>query len=195
MFLQQTDPQTAVLSALTGMASSVQATQTPALLELNGLEIFAKPLKKDVSQECIGLEALAQSSHLNVQLNLYGTINKTDACHQTMFVQVELISTDFHVCHTVDVKMVRFGATPWFNAFVQRTLSGMVEIVSHVSVVCCMVLLDATAHWVLSLMELPAARLQQKNVLQLHTVFSMARYAIVFQALTRLKNHASVPEL
>ena len=195
MLRQQTDPQTAVLSALTGMASSVQATQTPALLELNGLETFAKQLKKDVSQECIGLEALAQSYHLNVQLNLYGMINKTDACHQTMFVQVELISTDFHVCHTVDVKMVRFGATPWFNASVQRTHSGMVEIVSHVSVVCCTVLLDATAHWVLSLTELPAARLQPKNVLQLHTVFSMARHATVFQALTRLKNHASVQEL
>lgn len=53
------DPTTAVLSALTGTASSVQATQTPALLELNGLEIFAKPLKKDASQACIGLEALA----------------------------------------------------------------------------------------------------------------------------------------
>ncbi len=195
MFRQQTDPQTAVHSALTGTASSVQATQTPVLLELNGLEIFAKPLKKDVSQECIGLEALAQSYHLNVQLNFYGTINKTDACHQTMFVQVELISTDFHACHTVDVRMVKFGATPWFNASAQRTHSGMVEIVSHVSVVCCMVLLDATAHWVLSLTGLPAARSQPKNVLQLHTVFSMARYVTVFQALTRLKNHVSVPEL
>ena len=189
------DPKTAVLSVLTGTASSVQATRIPALLELNGLEIFAKPLKKDASQACIGLEALAQPYHLNAQPNLYGTINKTDACHQTTFVQVELISTDFHACHTVDVRMVRFGATPWFNASVQRTRSGMVEIVSYVSAVCCMVLLVATVHWVLSLTELPAARLQPKTAPQSHTVSSMARHVTVFQALTRLKNHASVPEL
>jgi hypothetical protein len=188
------DPTTAVLLALTGTASSVQATQTPALLELNGPEIFAKPLKKDASQACIGLEALARSYHLNAQPNLYGTINKTDVCHQTMFVQVELISTDFHACHTVDARMVRFGATPWFSASVQRTRSGMVEIVSHVSVVCCMGLLGATVHWVLSLTELPAARFQPKTAPQLHTVCSMARYVTVFQALTRSKNHAFVPE-
>jgi hypothetical protein len=111
-----------------------------------------------------------------------------------MFVQVELISTDFHVCHTVDVKMVRFGATPWFNASVQRTHSGMVEIVSHVSVVCCMALLDATAHWVLSLMELPAARLKPKTVPQLHTVSSMAKTVTASQVLIRFKNPVFVLE-
>ena len=188
------DPTTAVLSALTGMDSPVRVTQIPVLLELNGLEIFAKPPKRDASQACIGLEAHVQSFHLNVQLNLYGTISKADVCHLTMYVQAELISTDFHACRTVDAGMVKFGATLWCNVFVQRIRFGMVEIVSHVSVACYMEHLDAIVHSVLSLMERHVARLTSKTVPQLHTVSSMAKTVTASQVLIRFKNPVFVLE-
>ena len=77
-----------------------------------------------------------------------------------MFAQVELITMDYHVCHTVDAKMVRFGAKLWYNAFAQTILSGMEPIVLPVLVVCSTMLQDATVSWEHSLTEPLAVKLK-----------------------------------
>lgn len=169
--LQLLIPKTIALSAHTGTDSFVQVSQKIVPQEQNGLETSVKQLKRDASQVCTGLEVLALSFHPNVLSSSSGMTSRTDVFPQIMFVQVELTSTDSHACHTVDARMVKFGAIVWFNVCALKTLFGIVSIAFLVLVECFSDHLGVTARWVLSLMEQPVAELHQMNVHRFHSVF------------------------
>ena len=106
-----------VLSAHTGMASTVQVIQIPVLKELSGLEISVKQLIKNAKRAHTGLAPLALLFHPNAQLSSPGMINKKDVSHQTTYAQAEHISTGTYACLTAHARTVRFGATVWSNVF------------------------------------------------------------------------------
>ena len=107
--LQQSVKTTIVPLEHIGMDSSVLVMQICALKELNGQEVIAKLLKKNVKLANIGVETGVLLFQVNVLINLSGMILKIDVFLSIMSVQVEHIIMDSVVYLTVNVKTTKFG--------------------------------------------------------------------------------------
>lgn len=109
--LRQLAKITIVLSVHIGTDSSVQVMLMFAHKELNGQEVTAKQLKKNVNLVNIGAETTVQLFQVNVPNNLFGMILKIDVSQSIIFVQVELTLTDMLAYLTHNAKIIKFGVT------------------------------------------------------------------------------------